>query len=180
MIKDKSEVMMIKNRNFSVCPLTTHVDLKDVSRSIVSKTIITKITTIQKSFIKIHKKKPRVGVLGLNPHNAELRPSSEEAKQIIPAIKILKKKGFKIVGPIVSDTAFINEYKDFDIIVGMYHDQVLSPFKSIFKYDAINLTLGLKYLRASPDHGIASDIIKKNKANPLSLINCIRFINKFG
>ncbi len=171
---------MIKNRNFSVCPLTTHVDLKDVSRSIVSKTIITKITTIQKSFIKIHKKKPRVGVLGLNPHNAELRPSSEEAKQIIPAIKILKKKGFKIVGPIVSDTAFINEYKDFDIIVGMYHDQVLSPFKSIFKYDAINLTLGLKYLRASPDHGIASDIIKKNKANPLSLINCIRFINKFG
>jgi len=62
----------------------------------------------------------------------------------------------------------------------MYHDQVLSPFKSIFKYNAINLTLGLKYLRASPDHGVAIDIIKKNKANALSLMECIKFVNKFG
>ena len=62
----------------------------------------------------------------------------------------------------------------------MYHDQVLIPFKSIFKFNAINLTLGLKYLRASPDHGVASELIKKNKANALGLIECIKFINKFG
>ena len=61
----------------------------------------------------------------------------------------------------------------------MYHDQVLSPFKAIFKFDAINVTLGLKYLRASPDHGVASDIIKRKKANASSLLKCIKFVNKF-
>jgi 4-hydroxythreonine-4-phosphate dehydrogenase len=62
----------------------------------------------------------------------------------------------------------------------MYHDQVLTPFKTIYKFDAINITLGLNYLRVSPDHGVALDLIKKNKANSLSLLNCIKFINKFG
>ena len=62
----------------------------------------------------------------------------------------------------------------------MYHDQVLAPFKALYKFDAINITLGLKYLRTSPDHGTAKNLIGKNKANPLSLINCINFINKFG
>jgi len=62
----------------------------------------------------------------------------------------------------------------------MYHDQVLSPFKALFKFKAINITLGLKYLRISPDHGTASDIIGKNKANPESLLNCIHFIDKYG
>ena len=60
----------------------------------------------------------------------------------------------------------------------MYHDQVLGPFKSIFKFDAINITLGLKYLRVSPDHGTAMNLIKKNKASPLSLLRCIEFLNK--
>ena len=70
--------------------------------------------------------------------------------------------------------------KNFDVIIGMFHDQVLAPFKAIFKFDAINLTLGLKYLRVSPDHGIGSDLILKKKANPNSLIKCIKFINKYG
>ena len=62
----------------------------------------------------------------------------------------------------VTDTVFIKQYKEFDIIVGMYHDQVLTPFKTLFGFDAINITLGLKYLRVSPDHGVGSDIIGKN------------------
>ena len=62
----------------------------------------------------------------------------------------------------------------------MYHDQVLTPFKTLYKFDAINVTLGLKYLRVSPDHGVAANLIKKNKANASSLIECINFINKFG
>jgi 4-hydroxythreonine-4-phosphate dehydrogenase len=62
----------------------------------------------------------------------------------------------------------------------MYHDQVLTPFKTLFKFNAINITLGLKYLRVSPDHGTAIDIIRKNKANPESLLKCIYFINKFN
>ena len=119
-------------------------------------------------------------MLGLNPHNSELRKSSEEIKIIIPAIKELKRKNVKIYGPLVPDTTFIKDFKKYDIILGMYHDQVLTPFKTIFKFDAINVTLGLKYLRVSPDHGTAINLIGKNKANPISLLKCINFINKFG
>ena len=88
--------------------------------------------------------------------------------------------GININGPLVSDTIFINDYKKFDVIVGMFHDQVLSPFKALFKFNAINITLGLKYLRVSPDHGVAKNIIGKNKADTTSLLQCINFINKFG
>ena len=117
-------------------------------------------------------------MLGLNPHNAEFRKNSEENKIIAPVVKKLSKKGYKIKGPLISDTLFIENYKEFDVIVGMYHDQVLSPFKTLFKFDAINITLGLKYLRVSPDHGTAVNLIGKNKANIVSLMRCIDFIKK--
>ena len=100
-------------------------------------------------------------------------------KKIIPAIKNLKKRKLKIEGPLVADTIFINDFKNYDVIIGMYHDQILSPFKTLFKFDAINITLGLKYLRASPDHGTALNLIGKNKANPDSLLRCLNFISKF-
>ena len=89
--------------------------------------------------------------------------NSEEKKIIIPSIQALKRRGINLIGPLVSDTLFIEDYKKFDVIVGMYHDQVLTPFKTIFKFDAINVTLGLKYLRVSPDHGVAKKLIFKNK-----------------
>ena len=73
----------------------------------------------------------------------------------------MKRKGINVVGPLVADTVFINDYKKYDVIVGMYHDQVLTPLKCIFKFDAINITLGLKYHRLSPDHGVAKDILKR-------------------
>ena len=80
-----------------------------------------------------------------------------------------------------ADTAFINPKKyKFDIIVGMYHDQVLSPFKALFKFNAINLTAGLPYIRISPDHGIGKDILKKNIANPQSLFESIKFFQKIN
>ena len=107
-------------------------------------------------------------MLGLNPHNAELRHQSEEVKTYYSCNNLsLKKSELKIDGPLVSDTIFIKDFKNYNLIVGMYHDQVLSPFKTMYKFDAINLTLGLKYLRTSPDHGIAKAKIMKNKANPL-------------
>ena len=115
----------------------------------------------------------------MNPHNSEFRKNSIEQKIIIPTIKKLKNKGINIKGPFSADTIFINEYKKYDVVVGMYHDQVLSPFKALFKFDAINITLGLKYLRVSPDHGVAHDLINKRKANPTSLLKCIKFISKF-
>ena len=100
---------------------------------------------------------------------------------ILPTIKILKKKGYKIIGPIPADTAFLkSKLENFDVLVGMYHDQVLSPFKALFNFDAINITLGLPFLRVSPDHGTGRDILKKNLASPQSLIESIKFFNKIN
>ena len=175
-IKDNSEVMLIKNKIFSVCPITTHIDIKKVSKNIKTSIIIKKIQTINSWYLKRYKKKAKIGILGLNPHNGELKNNSEEKKFIIPAIKKLKKIGINVKGPFVADTIFIDQYKNFDVIVGMYHDQVLAPFKSIFKFDAINITLGLKYIRLSPDHGVAYSLIKKDKANEKSLFECIKFL----
>ena len=178
-IKTNEVAMLIRSEKLAVCPITTHIDIKNISKKINQQIIIKKINTINHWYKQNFKKKPKFAVLGLNPHNAELRTESEEKKIIIPAIKKLKKNGFLIKGPLVADTIFINEYKKYDVIIGMYHDQVLAPFKTIFKFDAINITLGLKYLRVSPDHGIAKNLINKGKGNPTSLNKCLDFVNKF-
>jgi len=175
------EAMIIYNKNLSVCPITTHIKVKKVSKQISKKLITNKLITINQFFSKKLKYKPKIGLLGLNPHNDELRENSEERKIIIPVIKNLKKKRISVHGPLPADTAFINIKKDkFDILVGMYHDQVLSPFKALYKFDAINLTLGLPYIRVSPDHGIGRDIIKKNVANPKSLLESIKFFKNIN
>ncbi len=178
-IKDNSYAMLIWNKNISVSPITTHLDLRQVSKSINSKKIVNKVKLINSWFKKNLRKKPKIAILGLNPHNAELKRNSEEKKVIIPAILKLKKLRINVTGPHVADTIFINEYKHFDVIVGMYHDQVLAPFKTMFKFNAINITLGLKYLRVSPDHGTSTRLIGKNQSNPESLLRCINFVNKF-
>ena len=178
-IHDDSVAMLIFNEKLSVCPITTHIDVNEIRKKLKKVTIIKKIKTIDKWYKHKYKKKPKIGILGLNPHNAELRNNSEEKKIIIPAINKLKKNGILVNGPLVADTVFINDFKKYNVIVGMYHDQVLTPFKTIFKFNAINVTLGLKYTRVSPDHGVATNLIGKNKANPESLIKCINFVNKF-
>ena len=177
-IKTNSGVMLIKNSKLAVSPLTTHLNLSQVSKQIKKDLITKKVITINDWYKSKLRKKPKIAILGLNPHNAEFRKNSEEIKIIIPAIKILKKQGINLTGPLVADTIFINDYQKYDVIVGMYHDQVLAPFKGLYKYDAINITLGLRYLRLSPDHGTAFNLIKKNKASPLSLIRCLEFIKK--
>ena len=177
-ISKNSEVMFIYSKNFSVVPITTHISIKSVSKSLNKNLIITKIITLNKFFKKLFKRYPKIGVLGLNPHNGEFAKNSEEIKIIIPSLKFLKKRGFKIEGPLSADTAFINDYKKYDVIVGMYHDQVLAPIKSLYQFSAINITLGLNYIRVSPDHGPARDLIGKNKASYYSLLKCVEFINK--
>ena len=179
-INKGSEVMFIHNKKLSVVPITTHINIKNVSKKININLIIKKMNTLQKDFKKLFGKRPKIGILGLNPHNAELNSNSEEVRIINPAILKLKKKGFYVKGPLSADTLFINNYKKYDVIVGMYHDQVLTPFKSLFQFDAINITLGLDYLRVSPDHGPAKDIINKNTANHLSLLSCVKFINNLN
>ena len=177
-VKKYSEVMMLYNKKLSVVPITTHIKIMNISKNINKKVLIKKINTLNFYFKKIFKYKPVIAVLGLNPHNAEYEKNSEEVKQIIPAVKYLKKNA-NIFGPMAPDSFFSSDYKKYDVIVGMYHDQVLIPFKNLFKFDAINITLGLKYIRMSPDHGTARDIIGKNLANNQSLINCINFLDRF-
>ena len=174
-------VMLIHNKKLSVVPLTTHIEIKDVANKVTSNLIKTKIIILNKFYLKIFRKRPKIAILGLNPHNSENRNNSIENKIIKPVLVKLKKKKIYIKGPFPADTAFnkqkINAY---DVIVGMYHDQVLAPFKALYGYDAINITLGLKYLRLSPDHGIAQDIVRLNKGNPDSLISAINFLNKIN
>ena len=180
--KNKSkneEVMFIHNKELSVVPLTTHVEIKNVTSKITFNLIKTKMNTINKFYFKLFKKKPKIAILGLNPHNSENNAQSIENTIIKPAIVKLKKLKINIEGPFPADTAFNKKkIKSYDVIVGMYHDQVLGPFKALYGYDAINLTLGLKYLRISPDHGTAQDIVGLNQANPQSLISAINFLNK--
>jgi len=175
------EAMLIYNKSLSVSPITTHIKIKNVSKKITKKIIIDKSLTINNFYKKRFNIKPKIGLLGLNPHNFEFRKGSEELKIIIPAIKTLKKNKILIYGPISGDTAFNNQSKTkFDVIIGMYHDQVLSPFKALYNFNAINVTLGLPYVRVSPDHGTGEDIIKKNLASPKSLVQCIKFFSKIN
>ena len=173
------EAMLIYNNSLSVSPITTHIKLNSVSKNLSRKKIINKIISINNFFKRKLKIKPKIGVLGLNPHNDELRNKSEEKKIIIPAINYLRKKRILIQGPISPDTAFLDyKKKGFNVLVGMYHDQVLTPFKTIFKFNAINITVGIPFLRISPDHGVGKDIVKKNKASPKSLLESIKFFNR--
>ena len=134
----KREIMLIYNKKLSVVPLTTHIPIKDVTKKITSDLIIKKILQLFLCFKKLFKKNPRIALLGLNPHNSENKKNSIENKIIKPSIKKLKKKGINISGPYSGDTGFMKKNRNrFDIIVGMYHDQVLGPFKALFQFDAI-------------------------------------------
>jgi len=174
----ENEVMLIFNKKLSVSPLTTHIPLNKVNRHINKKKIIKKIKIINSFYKTKFKKKPIIGVLGLNPHNYSTEKNSEENKIIIPALKTLKDNKIVVFGPLSPDSSFVvyKKYK-FDVIVGMYHDQVLTAFKSLFGYNAVNVTLGLPFIRTSPDHGTAEDIVGKKMANPISLIEAIKFFN---
>ena len=170
--------MLIYNQKLSVCPITTHLPLKFVAKNINKKRIIEKITLIDSFYRKNLRFKPKIAVLGLNPHCETVDRFNEDEKILKPTVKILQ-KNYKILGPFPADTIFLkNIRKNFDVIVGMYHDQVLTPIKTIFEYDAINITLGLPFMRISPDHGPNQQMLGQNKSNPLSLVRAIEFLDK--
>ena len=175
----KKFAMLIYNDNLSVCPITTHLPLKLVSKKITRKLIKEKIVIINKFYTKILKFKPKIGVVGLNPHCESVSKFNEDTRIVLPAINSLKNKNIKVSGPYPSDTIFMkNNVKKFDVIVGMYHDQVLAPIKTLYEYNAINITIGLPFLRVTPDHGPNETMVGKNKSNPLSLIKAINFLDK--
>ena len=170
--------MLIYNKDLSVCPVTTHLPLKLVSKKITKKMIEEKILIVDNFFKKVLRIKPKIAVTGLNPHCESILKFNEDNRIILPLIKSLKNK-VNIKGPYPSDTIFLkNNRKKFDVIIGMYHDQVLGPIKTLYEYDAINITLGLPFLRVTPDHGPNIQMIGKNKSNPISLIKALSFLDK--
>jgi len=171
--------MLIYNKKLSVCPITTHLPLKFVAKNLNKKNIIEKITLIDVFYKKNLDLKPKIAVLGLNPHCETIDKFNEDEKILKPSIKYLLRKKINVTGPYSADTAFLKKNrKNFDVIVGMYHDQVLTPIKTLFEYDAINITLGLPFMRVSPDHGPNQKMLGQNKSNPLSLVRAIEFLEK--
>ena len=177
--KRGKETMLLYNSKFSVCPNTTHIQVKDISKKLTKKLIIKNALNIKRFYNNIVKiKNPKLIHMGLNPHSGvDFKNTTEEKKIIVPAINYLKKKRINIKGPISPDIAFKNN--KFNCIIGNYHDQVLPTFKYIFDYNAINITLGLPFLRISPDHGTAKDQIGKNTACADSFKMALLFFEKF-
>ena len=178
--KIKDEVaMLIFNDKLSVSPVTTHLALKDVHKHISKEKIKSHIRLISQFYKKRFKKNPRIAITGLNPHCESNFNDCEEDAIISPTIKYLKNKKFRVEGPFPADTIFMQKHlKKFDVIVGMYHDQVLSPMKALFGFDAINITLGLPFVRISPDHGPNSSMLGKNLSDPKSLMEALKFLDK--
>ena len=175
----REPTMLIFNPNFSVCPITTHVPLNKVSKILSKKKIVSDVININKFYKKKLRINPKIAILGLNPHCETIEKISEEDKIIKPAIKNLIKKKINIKGPFSADTFFSKKNLSYyDVAIGMYHDQVLTPMKTIFNFNAINLTLGLPFVRVSPDHGINFIMLGKNKSNPQSLASSINFFKK--
>lgn len=177
MCKDKKkENMLLYNDTFSVCPITTHIEIKKVDKLITKKKIIYTVKNIFNFYKKINKK-VQIVYLGLNPHaGIDLNNNSKEERVIKPTISLLKKK-FPIIGPVSADTAFRKISNK--IFIGNYHDQVLIPFKLINKFNGINITIGKKYIRMSPDHGTGKRLKKNEYISNESFVNCIKFCEKY-
>ncbi len=170
--------MLIYNSKISVSPVTTHLPLKDVHKNLTKKKIIEQVKLIKKFYNKNFNKEPKIAITGLNPHCESNYNSSEEKYIIIPAIKSLQKAKYKVSGPFAADTIFLkNNTNKYDVILGMYHDQVLAPIKTLVGFEAINITLGLPFIRISPDHGPNVDMLGKNLSNPISLEKSIKFLD---
>ena len=177
--KKKNENMLLYNeKNFSVCPLTTHIELKKVENNINEKKLKNCINNIVNFYKKLNKK-IQIVILGLNPHaSTDMNKNTKDKILISKVINVMRKKNINISGPISADTAFVENYKN-KVFVGMYHDQVLIPFKTINKFDGINITIGKKILRLSPDHGTAKNLRRRKKnINNESFLRCIDFCSK--
>jgi 4-hydroxythreonine-4-phosphate dehydrogenase len=178
-------VMMLCAGNFRVALVTEHVPVFEITKNITKEKIISKLNIIHQSLQKdFGIDKPRIAVLGLNPHAGDEGLIGNEEETIIkPAIKEAKNNNMLVVGPYSADAFFARRsYERFDAVLAMYHDQGLIPFKALAISDGINYTAGLPAVRTSPDHGVAFDIAGKDKADPSSFIaavfECIDIINR--
>lgn len=174
--------MLIYHQKLSVSPVTTHVPIEKIVDKLSKKNIIKSIKLINNFYKKIYSESPKIAICGLNPHCENFyKNKTEEELIIIPTIKYLKKNNFRINGPFSADTLFLEENrKKYHVIIGMYHDQVLTPIKTLYGFEPINITIGLPFIRISPDHGPNYEMIGKNQSNPQSLTNSIKFLNNLN
>ena len=175
--KVKNVEMMFVADSWKVVILTRHIPLKKVSLSINVKNVYETIQSTDQALKKLFKmKKPVIGICGLNPHAGEGGLLGQEENQnIIPGIKKARKQGINAQGPLAADTIFISSSAQrFDAIIAMYHDQGLTPIKTLYFHHLVNLTIGLPFIRTSPSHGTAFDIVGKNKADPTSMEEAIK------
>ncbi|WP_182419464.1 4-hydroxythreonine-4-phosphate dehydrogenase PdxA [Bartonella sp. HY038] len=176
-------VMMLAGPELRTVPVTVHIPLKQVPQAL-TKELIIEIATICNNDL-IHKfgvSAPRIAIAGLNPHAGESGAMGVEDRDIIqPAIDILRQQGLIITNPLPSDTMFHARARaNYDVALCMYHDQALIPVKTIGFDDTVNVTLGLPFIRTSPDHGTAFDIANKGIALPDSLIAAIKLADKLS
>ncbi|HET9431799.1 MAG TPA: 4-hydroxythreonine-4-phosphate dehydrogenase PdxA, partial [Chitinophagaceae bacterium] len=177
--------MMLCADNFRVALLTEHIPLADIAKHLSKEKIVSKLNIIHQSLQKdFGIDKPRIAVLGLNPHAGDEGLIGNEEEMIIkPAIKEAKNNNMLVIGPYSADAFFARRsFEKFDCVLAMYHDQGLIPFKTLASGEGVNFTAGLPAVRTSPDHGVAFDIAGKDKADTSSFITavfeCINIINR--
>jgi 4-hydroxythreonine-4-phosphate dehydrogenase len=183
----KDVVMMMCAGSFRVALVTEHVPVKEIAKYITKENIVSKLQIIHKSLQRdFGIDKPRIAVLGLNPHAGDEGLIGNEEETIIkPAIKEAKNNNMLVVGPFSADAFFARrQYERFDAVLAMYHDQGLIPFKALASGEGVNYTAGLPVVRTSPDHGVAFDIAGKDKADASSFLTaiyeCIDIIQQRG
>ena len=170
-------VMLMVGGKLRVAFATTHIAIKDVPQSITTEGILGTITICSEGLKQYYGlKMPRIAVCGLNPHAGEEGIfGDEERKIIIPAIEKARKKGIHCDGPVSADTVFYKALKGaYDVVVAIYHDQGAIPLKLHAFETGVNITLGIPFVRTSPDHGTAYDIAGKGIADPRSMIEAIK------
>jgi 4-hydroxythreonine-4-phosphate dehydrogenase len=171
-----------KNRWLRVALATIHISLKSVPKKLTREKISLAIELAAQACRDLNLPRAKIAVCGLNPHAGEGGEfGDEEIKIISPVVLALQKKGFDVVGPLSGDTVFHYALRgDFDAVVAMYHDQGLAPLKAVAFDTGVNWTLGLPFIRTSPDHGTAYDIAGKGIANPSSMIAAIRLAKQLA
>ena len=180
--KKKYSNMILYNQKIIISPITTHIELKKVSKIISDKFFLSnQIYNINKTLkIDFNISKPKIIISGVNPHSGENGEiGNEEKKIIIPLIKKLKKSGIDIDGPVSADSMLIKKNMNkYDCFIYMFHDQALIPFKYISQFTGVNYTGNLDIIRTSPDHGTAYNLRGSKNISDKSFLNCYKLIKK--
>ncbi len=176
-------VMMIWSPLLAVVPATIHVPYRDVPGLLTADLLVETGRIIAQDMARrFGLARPRLAFAGLNPHAGEEGTLGREDEDIVrPAVALLRAAGIDARGPLPADTLFHPDARQsYDVVVGMYHDQVLIPAKTLAFHDGVNVTLGLPFIRTSPDHGTAFDIAGTGRANPSSLIAALRLARRLA